>query len=155
MPSARFREIARRLAELERTGAMLAERVEAAKEAVRSTGPEEATPGSGDELRLLQERVRNAERDLNRLRQARGQQTGRLERDERLLASCTRSLEALSLQDDSSIAPVGGGTAAVASPEVVHLTTQAPAPDDGASAEEAAARERVQSLERDAHASRD
>jgi chromosome segregation ATPase len=142
--------MAQQLAGLEQQRKALSARLDEAKES-RLAAPGGAPGARGSaELRKLQERVRRAADALQGLSVGRAEQLGRLERAERLLASCERSLETLSLtQSTGSHGEPATACRAPASgplPQIVPLSD--PPASRVMSAEETAARDRVQQLGR-------
>lgn len=141
----RLRQAAERLAGLEARRQELQAQLDAARQVRRENiGRQGST-----ELRRLQDRVDRAAAQLQRLHTERTTHLGRLEKAERALESCERSLEALSIDDTPPPAPTDERTAPAA-------TTRPLAPQEAASAErfqptqeEAAAQRLVQQLTND------
>ncbi|MGM9487992.1 hypothetical protein [Ideonella sp. YS5] len=133
-------QAAQRLGELEQRRAALAARLDEAKE-VRQT---HTSKGNNAELRKLQDRVQHAAGQLQRLREDRAVQLGKLEKAERLLESCERSLQALSLDDTPAPRREAPETAVPSRPTSVEASPETQAPR--ISPEEAAAQKRVGQL---------
>ena len=143
-PSVRLGELAQRLAKLEQDRASLAARLDEAKLARQKVAGNSGSAESRAAIRRLQDRLERANEQVHRLKVARSEKLGRLERTERLLASCERSLEALSLDDAPAPA-----TRTPAAPSTTPLTAAEARPVETKpriSPEELAAQQRVQQL---------
>lgn len=144
-PSARLAALAQRLAKLEQDRAALAGRLEEARLARQQAAGNSGSAESRAAIRKLQDRLDRANEQVHRLKLARSEQLGRLERTERLLASCERSLEALSLDDTP--APAGKPSAETTSAPALAAAEARPVETKvRISPEEQAAQKRVQQL---------
>jgi hypothetical protein len=121
-PSAQLTRLAQHLAGLEQDRARLSARIDEAVEARLAAG-RAAGPQNPVELGKLQDRVHQARATLQGLMAARAAHLDQLERAERQLASCVRSLQALSLAASTSS---GSGAVAVAPPRARTGVSSAP-----------------------------
>jgi hypothetical protein len=149
-PTARLLKAAETLEKLEKQRASLAARLDEARQARQAGTGKSKNP----ELTKLNDRVRHAAAELQRLRVDRAAQLGRLERAERQLESCQRSLQALSLDDAATPSagapqPVRAPLAAAAAAAAA-ASAQATASASRITPEETAAQKRVADLT-DAH----
>ena len=144
-PSAQLADLAQRLAGLDKRRAEITTQLAKAKEANRKAAAAGGNASNRAEIAKLQDRLDRAGEALQRQRTARAEQIGRLERAERLLASCERSLKGLSLEEAAPqpAAPRESVPSAAIAPSAA-VTVPA-----RMSAEEAAAREEVQRLTRE------
>jgi hypothetical protein len=121
---ARLAQAAQRLAELEQRRAAIAVRLGEAKQARQAS----AGKAQNNALAKLQDRIDHATGQLQRTRVDRSIQLGKLEKAERLLASCERQFELLSIEDEptepaekpgpshAQVRPAGLGAATSAKP---------------------------------------
>ncbi len=121
-PSAQLTRLAQHLAGLEQERAKLSTRIGEAVEARLAAG-RAAGPQHRRELRKLQDRVHQASATLQGLMAARAAHLDQLERAERQLASCVRSLRALSLAASTSS---GSGAVTVALPRAGTVASSTP-----------------------------
>jgi hypothetical protein len=138
--SAQLSGAARRLAALEQARARLAAQLDEARQVRHASAGRAQTA----ELSKLQDRIQHAAALVQRLRVDRAGQIGRLEKAERLLESCERSLQALSLDDT----PAASRPVPDAVPSLQPMA-QAAVPSAASlriAPEEAAAQRRVQQL---------
>jgi hypothetical protein len=144
---------AERLADLEKKREALSARLDEAKQTHRASAVKSGNAQSRTELNKLQDRINHAAGQLQRLRVGRAEQLGKLEKAERLLASCERSLER-SLQNlsisETSTAPAEATAVAVASTATTSAETAAPVTGPRISQEEVELKARVAQLEREA-----
>ena len=139
--------LARELATLEQERKTLSGELEAAKEKRLADANRAGSAENRAELGKLQDRVRHAAASLHDKTARRDALLDKLERAEQQLASCERSLQALSIEDTPGEAPAARSD--VASSHWAQPAEAAAAPkriDDPA---EAAARERVRDLTRE------
>ncbi|MBW8830203.1 MAG: hypothetical protein JF606_12350, partial [Burkholderiales bacterium] len=145
-PSAQLADVAQQLAGLELERKALSAQIDQAKEARQAAADRAPSARGNTKLRKLQDRVDQSAKELLRLTVSRAEQLGQLERAERLLASCERSQKALSLTEASGSRsePVTTSPAPTLDPSQAVRPSVPPA--SRMSAEEVAARERVQEL---------
>lgn len=140
--------LAQQLAELESRRASLQADITAMREAGLANARRACSAEDITELNKQQDRVDHARSELHGLLARRDARFDQLERTERLLASCERSLAALAVVTDAPSLPSAPAASASASSSAQPASPPRQAAA-GVRAEEAAVRERVQQLGRE------